>query len=75
MPAVTLPTVSAPDLEADELLANDQVGDGSSPFQVQRPDEHVYASSTGSATDCPQPDLGVVPGERTDWTPEDPPVG
>ena len=56
--------------EADELQANDQVGDGTSPFQVQRPDEHVYASSTGDPVDCPQPDLGPVPGERTDWSPE-----
>lgn len=56
---------------ADELQANDQVGDGSSPFQVQRPEDHYYASSTGSPMDCPQPDLGLVPsGERTDWTPD-----
>jgi hypothetical protein len=54
----------------DELLANDQVGDGTSPFQVQPPDNHFYASSTGSPMDCPQPDLGLVPGERTQWTPE-----
>lgn len=59
------------DVDADdELLANDQAGDGSDPFQVQRPDEHVYASSTGDPADCPQPDLGPVPGERTDWTPD-----
>lgn len=56
--------------DADEFLANDQVGDGSSPFQVQDPGDHFYASSTGSAMDCPQPDLGLVPGERTEWTPE-----
>jgi hypothetical protein len=55
--------------EKDHLLANDQVGDGTSPFQVQRPADHFYASRTGKATDCPQPDLGLVPGERTDWTP------
>lgn len=55
--------------ETDRLLANDQVGDGSSPFQVQHPDDHLYASSTGSPLDCPQPDLGLVPGERTEWTP------
>ena len=55
---------------ADQLKANDQVGDGSSPFQVQRPDEHFYASSTGNAKQCPQPDLGLVPGPRTNWTPK-----
>ena len=56
--------------KADELKANDQVGDGRSPFQVQRPADHAYASSTGAPTDCPQPDLGLVPGPRTDWTPD-----
>ena len=56
--------------DSDELFANDQVGDGSSPFQVQRPDEEQYASSTGAPTDCPQPDLGLLPGESTDWTPD-----
>ena len=55
--------------EKDHLLANDQVGDGSSPFQVQRPQDHFYASASGKPTDCPQPDLGLTPGERTDWTP------
>lgn len=55
--------------EADRLLANDQVGDGSNPFQVQHPRDHWYASSTGSPLDCPQPDLGLVPGPRTEWTP------
>jgi hypothetical protein len=60
--------------DEDRLLANDQVGDGSSPFQVQRPADHVYASSTGRPTDCPQPDLGLLPGERTDWTPEPAPA-
>lgn len=39
------------------------------PFQVQHPDHHLYASATGSPLDCPQPDLGTLPGERTDWTP------
>ena len=51
------------------LLANDQAGQGGNPFQVQHPDDHLYASGTGSPLDCPQPDLGVVPGPRTDWTP------
>ena len=55
---------------SDQLLANDQVGDGMNAFQVQRPEDHFYASSTGSPMDCPQPDLGLLPGERTDWTPE-----
>ncbi len=46
------------------------IGDGGNPFQIQHPDDHLYASGTGSPLHCPQPDLGVVPGEPTDWTPE-----
>jgi hypothetical protein len=53
----------------DLLLANDQIGEGGFPFQVQHPGDHLYASGTGSPRDCPQPDLGLVAGERTDWTP------
>jgi hypothetical protein len=53
----------------DQLLVNDQIGEGGNPFQVQHPDDHLYASSSGSPLDCPQPDLGPVPGPRTDWTP------
>lgn len=56
--------------EADHLEPNDLAGDGSNSFQVQHPDDHLYASSTGSVWDCPQPDLGAMPGERTDWTPD-----
>jgi hypothetical protein len=56
--------------EADHLEANDQVGQGGNPFQVQRPEDHFYASVTGDPMDCPQPDLGLLPGERTNWTPE-----
>ncbi|WP_205829504.1 thrombospondin type 3 repeat-containing protein [Microbacterium sp. MEC084] len=56
--------------EHDHLHVNDQQGDGN-PFQVQHPDNHLYASSTGSVWDCPQPDLGLVPAaEPVDWTPE-----
>jgi len=55
---------------ADRLVPNDLRGDGSYPMQVQRLQDHHYASSTGSVWDCPQPDLATVPGERTDWTPE-----
>src|SRR5687768_10085946 len=54
---------------ADTLVVNDQIGEGGNPFQVQHPDDHLYASSTGSPLDCPQPDLGLLPGPRTDWTP------
>jgi hypothetical protein len=53
----------------DKLAANDPVGDGSNPFQVQHPRDHTYASSTGSPLDCPQPDIALVPGARTQWTP------
>jgi hypothetical protein len=54
---------------ADRLVANDQVGEGGNPFQVQHPDDHLYASGTGSPLGCPQPDVGLLPGPRTDWTP------
>jgi hypothetical protein len=56
--------------EADRLEPNDVSGDGTNSFQVQHPDNHLFASSTGSVWDCPQPDLGTLPGEPTDWTPE-----
>ena len=58
--------------EGDRLLSNDQRPNNDSfftPFQVQHEDDHLYASATGSPIDCPQPDVGPVPGERTDWTP------
>jgi len=55
--------------DGDLLEANDQIGDGTDAFQVQHPSDHLYASSTGSALDCPQPDRGLVPGPRTEWTP------
>ena len=55
---------------ADRLEPNDVLGDGTNSFQVQHPDNHLFASSTGSVWDCPQPDLGTLPGEPTDWTPE-----
>ncbi len=56
--------------DADHLLENNQAGDGRNAFQVQHPDDHFYASSTGSPFDCPQPDLGLFPGPRTDWNPD-----
>ena len=57
--------------EADRLDPNDVDGDGTNSFQVQHPDNHLFASSTGSVWDCPQPDLGTVPAdEPTDWTPD-----
>jgi len=55
--------------EDDVLLVNDQVGTGGRPFQVQHRDDHLYASATGGPRSCPQADLGLVPGKRTDWTP------
>lgn len=54
---------------ADKVEPNDVLGDGTNSFQVQHPDNHHYASSTGSVWDCPQPDLGTLPGARTDWEP------
>ena len=55
--------------EGDLLLANDQDGDGINPFQVQHRDDHLYASATGNPRSCPQPDLGLIPGRRTEWRP------
>jgi hypothetical protein len=56
---------------ADQLVTNDKVGDDiGNPFQTQHPRDHLYASSTGDPTDCPQPDLGLLPGRRTDWEPD-----
>lgn len=55
---------------ADPVEPNDVLGDGTNSFQVQHPDDHLFASSTGAVWECPQPDLGTLPGEPTDWTPE-----
>ncbi|KAA1428733.1 hypothetical protein [Nocardioides antri] len=55
---------------ADHLEPNDVAGDGFNSFQVQHHADHHYASSTGDPRDCPQPDVGLVPGATTDWTPE-----
>jgi len=51
---------------ADRLEAND------GGFQVQRPQDHLYASSTGSVWDCPQPNFDTVPGTTPDpdWSPD-----
>ena len=52
---------------ADELFANDPIGDGTAdrpdPFIVERP-------TTGEAAACPQPARGLVPGPRVDVPPE-----
>jgi hypothetical protein len=62
--------------EDNLLLANDQAGDIhpdfdiGNPFHIQHPRDHWYASSTGDPWDCPQPDLGIIPGERTNWSPD-----
>ncbi|MDO9495351.1 MAG: hypothetical protein Q7J48_06595, partial [Nocardioides sp.] len=55
--------------KTDKLQANDFPGDGRNPFQVQSPSDHIYASATGSPADCPQPDVGVLPGSRVSWDP------
>lgn len=54
----------------DELIPNDLVGDGRSSFQVQHPGDHRYASSTGNAADCPQPDQSAVPLAYGAFTPK-----
>lgn len=52
------------------LVANHANGPGGR-FQVQHPADHFYASSTGLAQDCPQPDGGLAPlGEPVSFTPE-----
>ena len=67
--------------DGDKLEANDPVGvgdpngEGSSPFQVQHPNDHFYASGTGEARHCPQPDAGLTPARRTDWDPSQNPDG
>ncbi len=57
----------------DVLVANNATGGGykgdGDPFQVMHPDDYAFASSTGAAIDCPQPDSGIIPGEPTDWMP------
>ena len=55
--------------DRDRLEANDVPGDGRNSFQVQSPSDHLYASDTGSPLDCPQPDVGLVPGTPVDWSP------
>jgi hypothetical protein len=47
----------------DVRVANEQVGVDHFPMQVQNPADYSYASSTGAARDCPQPDLGILPGD------------
>jgi hypothetical protein len=55
----------------DPLVPNDEAGDGLNSFQVQNPKDHWYASATGRAEDCPQPDWSLVPGApETDWQPK-----
>lgn len=56
--------------KSDVIKPNDVEGDGANSYQVQNPDDHHYASSTGDPADCPQPDSGFVPGAVTDWTPK-----
>ncbi len=55
--------------KADWLEPNDVAGDGANSFQVQAPSDHVYASATGAPKDCPQPDVGLVPGTPVNWGP------
>ena len=50
---------------SDVRVANEQVGVDHFPMQVQHPSDYFYASSTGAAQDCPQPDLGLLPADRS----------
>jgi hypothetical protein len=49
------------------VRSNDPETDDGRPFFVQRPSDQYYASTTGWPWDCPQPDLGALPGDRTDY--------
>ena len=59
------------------VAANDPETEDGRPFFVHRPEDQFYASTSGWAFDCPQPDLGLTPGERVDfdvvpeWDPRD----
>ncbi len=56
---------------ADRIFANDHVGQGNNPFQIQRPEHHYYASQTGLPGDCPQPVTGYLEvGGDADFTPD-----
>ncbi|HVT78944.1 MAG TPA: hypothetical protein VHD87_18020 [Acidimicrobiales bacterium] len=56
--------------DADHVDANQASWDTTSDhFQAQNPRDHFYASGTGAPTDCPQPDLGLLPGTPTNWQP------
>ncbi|MBW3583390.1 MAG: hypothetical protein KY455_09860, partial [Euryarchaeota archaeon] len=44
------------------LGANDGASAAWGSFQIQHPDDHRYASPTGLAEDCEQPDADLVPG-------------
>lgn len=46
----------------EPIVANDANSTARGSFQIQHPDNHFYASPTGRAEDCPQPDTGIVPG-------------
>lgn len=57
--------------------ANDPDTRDGRPFFVHRREDQFYASESGLPWDCPQPDLGLLPGERVDfavemkWDPRD----
>jgi hypothetical protein len=55
---------------SDVRVANDQIGVDHFPMQVQHPADYFFASSTGAAKDCPQPDLGLLPGDHSFETAE-----
>ncbi|MGQ0537126.1 MAG: hypothetical protein ACT4PT_13770, partial [Methanobacteriota archaeon] len=50
------------------LVANHVDGPGGE-FQIQHPDDHYYASSTGLPEDCPQPDDLLVSSGPVSFTP------
>lgn len=54
----------------DKIAPNDPEGDGANAFQVQKPDDHYYASSTGDPGDCPQASYSALPGSYAHgWKP------
>jgi hypothetical protein len=61
---------AADHVEANEKEWDTPAANGGNHFQVQHPRDHFYASGTGDPLDCPQPDLGILPGTPTNWQPD-----
>ncbi len=59
----------------DEPLVANHADGPNGAFQIQHPDDHFYASSTGLAADCPQPTPGLDQvGASAEFTPDGEPA-